>query len=73
MAQYIGDIAAPKPPYYHLLGAATALTVEMQNESGARLRKLDIARRHALAGARLLAPDNDAYEQITAMLELPVV
>ena len=62
----------PKPAYYQLLGAVTAITVQMQNESGAKLRKLDIARRHALAGARLLAPDNAAYEQITAMLELPV-
>jgi len=60
------------PAYYQLLDAADALAVQMQNAKGKELRRLDIARRHALAGARILAPDNAAYERITALLELPV-
>jgi len=59
-------------PHYQLMAAASAIGTAMQNAKGAELRALAIARRHALAGARLLAPDNEAYERITAMLELPV-
>lgn len=58
--------------HYQLMSAAQTLAVQMQNAKGDELRKLDIARRHALAGARLLASDNVTYERITAMLEYPV-
>lgn len=62
-------------PHYQLMGAAGAIAVQMTNAyrgKGEEMRKLAIARRHALAGARILAPDQDAYERITSMLEMPV-
>jgi hypothetical protein len=59
-------------PHYQLMAAASAIATQMQNAKGAELRALAIARRHTLAGARLLAPDNEAHDRITAMLEQPL-
>lgn len=57
-------------PRYQLMAAAKALAADMQNAKGDELRKLDLARRHTLAAARLLARDEETYARITAMLEV---